>query len=184
MRFHSFAAVHAHDQRGAFGLGVGFRDGGCGLPDLASGRVAVGELVLARWQTAAGDTKAAAKAERAEALARQQLGQRIERTSLTVADDARACLDRGIGQKGQWVDTTREHYNRYVCLHIEQSNDPSQRPLGDVKLRDLTPDRIAAWSQANERVLAPTTAANALEVLARPLSQDRDDAAGCRRPHP
>jgi len=34
-----------------------------------------------------------------------------------------------------------------------------------VKLRNLTPDRVAAWSQANERTLAPTTAVLALIAL-------------------
>jgi hypothetical protein len=41
------AQVHARDQLGALGLRVGFAGALDGLPDLPSGRVAVGELVLA-----------------------------------------------------------------------------------------------------------------------------------------
>jgi integrase len=117
------------------------------------------------WQTAKGSTKAAAKAERAETLARLQLGQRIERTSLTVAQAAQAWLERGIGQKGPWAPSTKERYERIVRLHIDKSNAPGVRPLGSVKLRELTIDRVAAWSRTNEGVLAPTTAVIALETL-------------------
>ena len=117
------------------------------------------------WQTASGGTKASAKAERAEMLARLQLGQRVERTHLTLTEAANMWLERGTGQRGRWADSTRERYERIVRLHIEQSADPTRRPIGPVKLRDLTPDRVAAWSQTNERVLAPTTAVIALATL-------------------
>ena len=36
--------------------------------------------------------------------------------------------------------------------HLDRSTDPALRPLGTVKLRELTADRVAAWSQANEHV--------------------------------
>jgi len=52
------------------------------------------------WQTATGNSKRAAKTERAEMVARIALGQRIERTSLTVSEVARAWPERGTGQKG------------------------------------------------------------------------------------
>jgi integrase len=52
-----------------------------------------------------------------------------------------------------------------VRVYFEASPDPMQRPLGATKLRDLTVDRIAAWSRANEQVLAPRTAALTLMVL-------------------
>ena len=48
---------------------------------------------------------------------------------------------------------------------IEHSTDPSQHPLETVKLRELSIDRVARWSQANERALAPTTAVIALVSL-------------------
>ena len=41
------------------------------------------------WQTAKGETKADAKAERAELVARMHLGGRVERTALTVSEVAR-----------------------------------------------------------------------------------------------
>jgi hypothetical protein len=117
------------------------------------------------WQTAKGETKAAAKAERAETIARLYRGGRIERTELTVAQAARAWLERGVGQKGRWAPSTAEGYERIVRLHIDRSNDPRVRPLGSRKLRELTVDEVAAWSQANERALAPTTAVIALTAL-------------------
>jgi integrase len=40
-----------------------------------------------------------------------------------------------------------------------------QRPIGSYKLRDLTVDRVAAWSLSNERALAPTTAVIVLIAL-------------------
>src|SRR5439155_190617 len=39
------------------------------------------------------------------------------------------------------------------------------RPLGEMRLRDLTPNRVAEWSQRNERTLARTTALLALIAL-------------------
>ena len=47
------------------------------------------------WQTAKGDTKADAKAERAELLARMHKGERVERTTLTVGEVAQLWLERG-----------------------------------------------------------------------------------------
>ena len=45
------------------------------------------------------------------------------------------------------------------------SADPQRRPLGEVKLRDLTPDHVAEWSQRNEQTLARDTAQLALIAL-------------------
>jgi integrase len=117
------------------------------------------------WQTATADTKADAKAERAALIVRMHGGERVERTGRTVGDVAELWLERGTGQKGRWAPSTRERYLRIVRLHIDASADGSQKPLGEVKLRNLTVDRVAAWSQANERALAPTTARIALITL-------------------
>ena len=51
------------------------------------------------WQTAKGDTRADAKAERAEVLARMHKGERVERTTMTVGAVARLWLERGVGQR-------------------------------------------------------------------------------------
>jgi integrase len=117
------------------------------------------------WQTAKGDTKADAKAERAEMLAHLHRGGWVERTALTVSEVARAWLARGTGPKGRWAPPTQERYERIVRRHIDASADPNERSIGSVKLRDLTADRVAAWSEANERVLAPTTAVVVLITL-------------------
>ena len=86
-------------------------------------------------------------------------------TVATVGDAARAWLERGRGQKGQWAPTTRERYERIVRRQIETSADPAQAPLGALTLTELTVDRVALWSQANEARLAPTTAKIALITL-------------------
>ncbi len=78
---------------------------------------------------------------------------------------AEAWLERGRGQKGPWDATTRERYERVVRLQVLASADPTRRPLGETKLRDVTPDRVAVWSQGNEQALAPSTAWLALIAL-------------------
>ena len=93
------------------------------------------------------------------------LGKRIERTSLTIGEAAQAWLERGTGQKGPWTLATAERNERIVRRQIDHSPDPALRPLGAVKLRDLTPDLVAAWSAANQRTLAPTSAVIALATL-------------------
>jgi hypothetical protein len=117
------------------------------------------------WQTANGDTKADAKAERAALVARMHNGGRVEHTGLTVSDVAKLWLERGTGRTGRWAPPTRERYERMVRRHIDASADPSRRPLGALKLRDLTVDRVAEWSLANERELAPGTARTTLLAL-------------------
>jgi len=102
------------------------------------------------WPTAKGDTKAAAKAERADMVARLHRGERVERTSRTLGDVAEAWLERGRGQKGLWDATTRERYERVVRRQVLRSAGPHRRPLGQMKLRDVTVDRVAAWSHGNE----------------------------------
>jgi hypothetical protein len=82
----------------------------------------------------------------------------VERSSRTVGEVAEAWLERGRGQNGPWDATTRERYERVVRLQVLASADPARRPLGETKLRDVTPDRVAAWSQGNEQALAPSTA--------------------------
>src|SRR5437016_13067208 len=49
------------------------------------------------WETAKGSTKADAKAERAELLARMHRGERVERTTLTVSEVAQLWLERASG---------------------------------------------------------------------------------------
>lgn len=93
------------------------------------------------------------------------LAQSIEPANLTVSDVARAWLDRARGGRGEWARSTRERYERVVRRHLEGSADPDQRPLGEYLLGELTVDVVAAWSAANERVLAPTTAVIALIAL-------------------
>jgi integrase len=117
------------------------------------------------WQTASGDTKADAKAERAELLARMHKGERVERTNLTVSEVAQLWLERGTGPTGRWARSTHERYDRVVRNHIQTSAEEGQRPIGSYKLRDLTVDRVAAWSLSNERALAPTTAVIVLIAL-------------------
>ena len=112
------------------------------------------------WQTAKGDTNADAKAERAELLARMHKGERVERTTLTVAEVAELWLERGVAASkasGQPLDA-RTLRARSSAATSTPPPTPPGTPIGAVKLRDLTVDRVAAWSAANERVLAPTTA--------------------------
>jgi integrase len=45
------------------------------------------------------------------------------------------------------------------------STDPTRRPLGETKLRDVTVDRVAVGSQGNEQARAPSTAKLALIAL-------------------
>jgi len=45
------------------------------------------------------------------------------------------------------------------------SADPTRGPLGETKLRDVTVDRGAVWSQGNELALAPSTVKLALIAL-------------------
>src|SRR5438445_7655187 len=96
------------------------------------------------WQTAKGSTKADAKAERAELLARMHRGERVERTALTVSEVAELWLERASGPQGQWTDSTHERYERIVRRHIDGSADRTRSPLGPCKLRDLSMDRVAA----------------------------------------
>jgi integrase len=84
---------------------------------------------------------------------------------VSVSEVARAWLERGRGGQGEWARSTRERYERIVRSHIEASADPAQRPLGGYRLDELTVDVVAAWSAANERTLAPTTAVIALITL-------------------
>jgi integrase len=117
------------------------------------------------WQRAKGETKALAKAERAQLLARMHKGERVERSGLTVSEAARLWLERATGPQGRWAESTRERYEWIVRLDIDASTDLTTRPIGTDKLRELTVDRVAAWSLANERHLAPSTARIALIVL-------------------
>jgi len=68
------------------------------------------------WQTTKGETKADARAERAELLARMHRGERVERTTLTVSEVAQLWLERASGPQGQWAPSTRERYERIVRL--------------------------------------------------------------------
>ena len=60
------------------------------------------------------------------------------------------------------ADAKAERVERQQVL---ASTDPTRRPLGETKLRDLTPDRVAVWSQGHEHTLAPGTALLALTAL-------------------
>jgi len=135
------------------------------VPELRLDQVHGRPPLECEWQTAKGDTLADAKAERAEVVARLHRGERVERTKRTLTDAAQAWLERGRGQRGPWDPVTRERYERAVRRHVLGSADPQRRPLGEVKLRDLTPDHVAEWSQRNEQTLARDTAQLALIAL-------------------
>src|SRR5438270_11196787 len=105
------------------------------------------------WQTAKGDTKADAKAERTELLARMHRGERVERTTLTVSEVAQLWLERASGPQGQWADSTRERYDRIVRLHIDASADASTGPTGSCKLRDPSMDRRGLVAGERARAL-------------------------------
>ena len=118
-----------------------------------------------RWQTAKSDTKADAKAERAEMVARLYRGERVERSSRTVGEVAEAWLERARGKNGPWDGPTKQRYERIVRQQVLASVDEARRPLGGMKLRDVTVDHVAGWSQGNEQALAPSTAKLALIAL-------------------
>jgi integrase len=102
-------------------------------------------------------------------LARLHRGERVkrsgQRSGRTVGEVAEAWLERGRGKKGPWDAPTRERYDRIVRQQVLASTDPTRRPLGETKLRDVTVDRVAVWSQGNELALAPSTAKLALIPL-------------------
>jgi len=78
------------------------------------------------WQTTKGETKADARAERAELLARMHRGERVERTTLTVSEVAQLWLERASGPQGQWAPSTRERYERIV--HLQSTPRPMRAP--------------------------------------------------------
>jgi len=80
---------------------------------------------------------------------------------------AEAWLERERGKKGPWDAPTRERYERVVRQQVLLSAGPTRRPLGETKLRDVTVDAVAVWSQGNERALAPSTAKLALIALSQ-----------------
>jgi len=94
------------------------------------------------WQTARVETKADAKAERAELLARMHKGERVERTALRVSEVAAVWLERGTGQNDRWAPSTRERYRRIVRQHIDGGPELGARPIGACKLRELSMDRV------------------------------------------
>ena len=100
-------------------------------------------------------------------VARLHRGERVKRSSRTVGEVAEASLERGRGQKGPWDAPTRERYGRIVRQQVLASTDETRRPLGETKLRDVTVDHVAVWSQGNERVLAPSTAKLVLIALSQ-----------------
>ncbi len=54
---------------------------------------------------------------------------------------------------------------RVVRQQVLASADPTRRPLGETKVRDVMVDRVAVWSQGNEQALAPSTAWLALIAM-------------------
>ena len=68
-------------------------------------------------------------------------------------------------KNGPWDAPTKQRYGRVVRQQVLAPTDPTRRPLGETKLRDVTMGRVAVWSQGNERALAPSTAKLALIAL-------------------
>ena len=116
-------------------------------------------------QTTKGDTKANAKAERGQMVARLHRGERVERSSRTVSEALQVWLERGRGPRGPWEPATRVRYEQIARIHVQGSTDPNHLPLGERPLREVTPDCVAVWSQGNERRLTPSIAKLALIVL-------------------
>ena len=119
------------------------------------------------WQTAKGSSKQLAKLERSEVVGKLRKGVHLESTSQTVGDAAALWLERGVGRNGEWQPVSRERYERLVRNMILRSLNPALVPVGNIKLRDLSADDVAAWSRSNESFVAPTTAASALRCLGR-----------------
>ena len=100
-----------------------------------------------------------------------------ERSSRTVGEVPEAWLERGRGKKDPWDAPTRERHDRIVRQQVLASADPTRRPLGETKLRDLTPDSVAVWSQGSELALAPGTALLAL-IAVNQIGRYASGAAG------
>ena len=73
------------------------------------------------------------------------------------------------GKQGPGDAPTRERYDGIVRQHVLASTDPTRRPLGETKLRDVTVDRVAVWSQGNEQALACIIHERVLRVVPAPL---------------
>ena len=67
---------------------------------------------------------------------------------------------------GSPLSCSPPRYERVVRRQVLGTADSTRRPLGETKLRDVTVDLVAVWSQANEQALAPSTAKLALSLAA------------------
>jgi hypothetical protein len=84
---------------------------------------------------------------------------------VTVEDVADLWLARGRGRDGASRPSTAQRFQRAVERYLNRSADPETEPIGAMPFGELTVDTVAAWSAANERTLAPTTALFALTTL-------------------
>jgi integrase len=122
------------------------------------------------WQTANGETKADARSERADLVSRMRRGQRVERTTLTVSQVAQLWVERRAGRRDAGL---RRRASGTSGLCADTSTPPltlAHSQSEAASCATLSMDRVAAWSQANERALAPTSARiapNALNQVCR-----------------
>jgi integrase len=116
------------------------------------------------WRTASGTTRTDARNERREQLGMVRRSDK-QPCELTVGEVARLWLVRGVGSGGRWEASTYRRYEEHVAGLIERSVDPALAAIGDVKLVELTVDRVAIWSEANQRLRAVNTAGHALGHL-------------------
>jgi integrase len=119
-----------------------------------------------RWQTVKGDTKADAKAERAEMVARLHRGERVERSSRTVGDVAAVWLERARGKNGPWDAPTKQQYDRIVRQQVLASVDEARRPLGINPVLQLEPGEKPRWRVKHVRVLEGADLARLLDHAA------------------
>lgn len=119
------------------------------------------------WEKAA--TRTEARQKRAEIIARQAKGEKVERTNLTVSDAAALWLERGIGRRGPWDANTKERYESVVRLHINQSPDLTAPAIGQKRLTQLAVDDVAAWTRQMQQRHSGSYAKLALSVLNQSL---------------
>jgi hypothetical protein len=72
-------------------------------------------------QTAKGQTKADARTDGAELLARLRRGERVEHATLTLSEVAHLWLERASRPQGHWADSTRDATSGSLRQHIDST---------------------------------------------------------------